>query len=89
VGHVVRRIGIILRLAPAPELDRNDPPFTGEAVGHGLKIASVASQSGEAQDRRTLMRARIVAIVEFQPVVACPVTIDPLRHAIPPTAILG
>ena len=85
--HVIVGLGVILRLAAPAKLDRDDAPGAGQAIGDRLEIAGIASQPRQAQDRRPVVRAGIVAVMQLQAVAAVPKAIDPLRHATPPTRI--
>ena len=58
---------------------RDHPPFAGQPVGNRLEIARVAGQAGHAEDRRAVVRAGIVAIMQPQAVAARPIAIGPRR----------
>ena len=68
----------MLRQAAAAELDRDHPPFAGQAVGDRLEVAGVAGEARQAEDRRPVGGPGIVAVMQPEAVAAVPIAIDPL-----------
>ena len=79
--HVIARLWVVGALAAAAEIRRDHPPLAGVAVGQRLEIARIAGQAVQAQQRRPVGRAGIVAVVELQAVAARPVLVAPCGHA--------
>src|SRR4051794_37982729 len=61
---VAARQRIVIAPAAAAKIERNNPETRRIAFGELGKVAGVAGQSVEAQDRRPAAVARIIAIVE-------------------------
>ena len=74
-------LGVGIAQAPAPEIERDHPPFARDLIGHRFEIARIAGQAGQAKQGWLVGRAPgIVAVMEPNPVGTVEVSILEIGH---------
>src|SRR5580765_364588 len=72
---ITRGVGVVIAKGPAAEVERQHPEARRIAFRQLGEVARISGQSGQAQQRRPVGAARIIAIMELQPVADRPLPV--------------